>query len=362
MNIPVEKPILIQRYPGLEEKVPWTALGNFPTPIQRLTRVGPANLWIKRDDLSSHIYGGNKIRKLEHILADVQEKKKKKVVTMGGIGTNHGLATAIFCHRLGIGCDLLLFKQPVTKNVKQNLRLFYRYGTNISYRKTLWGTVFDFYLLHRIRQPGAYFLFAGGSTPLGTVGFVNAAFELKDQIDQGEMPEPKKIFCALGSNGTLAGLALGAKLAGLKSHIVGIRVTAPRLGPFPASTPKAVDTLVRQTHGLLRKCCPEIPGTPVPSPEIVDNYFGGAYGRVTETGRATYHLVKEKEGIALDPTYTAKTFAGVLDAAKKEDTAPVLYWHTYNSVDMTAEAAAVDPQEMAEPLHAIVTGAEIPFP
>lgn len=102
-------PILFREYPELEKKLAWIALGSFPTPVQQLQHLGYENLWIKRDDLSSPIYGGNKIRKLEFIPGHVNKKRKTaKVITFGGIGTNHGLATAIFCDKLNIPCKLLL--------------------------------------------------------------------------------------------------------------------------------------------------------------------------------------------------------------------------------------------------------------
>ncbi|MBW1925067.1 MAG: pyridoxal-phosphate dependent enzyme [Deltaproteobacteria bacterium] len=124
------------------------------------------------------------------LLADARRRNKKRVVTMGGIGTNHGLATAIYCNRLGLDCTLLLFHQPVTDHVRQNMRLFARYGAQMIYCKTINRTVIRFFLLQRIRYPKAYFVFAGGSNEVGTVGFVNAAFELKDQVDREELPSP----------------------------------------------------------------------------------------------------------------------------------------------------------------------------
>ncbi len=112
-------PILFREYPDLEKKIPSISLGAFPTPIQQLQRLGDGNLWIKRDDLSSPIYGGNKIRKLEFILGNTKRRNARQVITFGGIGTNHGLATTIFCNQLNIPCKLLLFWQPVTGHVQQ---------------------------------------------------------------------------------------------------------------------------------------------------------------------------------------------------------------------------------------------------
>ena len=237
----------------LETKVRRVPLGTFPTPVHKLEHLGIDNLWIKRDDLSSTVYGGNKVRKLEFILGDTQQKKKKQLITMGGIGTNHGLATAIFCKQLNIDCALLLFWQPVTKNVQQNLRLFQKYNAKLFYNRSIWKTIFAFYLFKRLRYPAAYFLDAGGSNTLGTIGVVNAVFELKEQIDNGEIPEPGAIICPAATCGTLAGLALGVQLAGLKSEIIGIRVTFSHLGPFHVCTPRKIKRMMKQGYAYLKR-------------------------------------------------------------------------------------------------------------
>ncbi len=338
---------MFDRFSGLAGQVPWMQLGSFPTPVEKITGLDYDNLWIKRDDLSSGIYGGNKIRKLEFIMADVQRKDKSHVVTMGGIGTNHGLATAAFCRELDIRCTLLLFKQPVTSYVQNNLRLFRHFNAELDYKGSLFNTALSFYTSSRLRYPGAYFLFAGGSTPLGSLGFVNAVFELKKQIQEGLLPEPDIIICPLGSNGTLAGLSLGVKLAGLKSQVKGVRVTAPCLGPIPASTPKIVLQLMKETLKLLRKADSSIPSMKLTEePLIIDEFFGDGYGCATEQCIEVLDEVKEKAGIKLDPCYTAKTFAAVKKQCESKEKQKVLYWHTYNSVDLTDAAGAVNPEEL----------------
>jgi D-cysteine desulfhydrase len=222
-------PILFRHFPDLEKRLDWILLGDFPTPVRKLERLGFDNLWIKNDGLSSAVYGGNKIRKLEFILAAAKSRNVGRVITFGGIGTNHGLATTIFCKRLGLSCTLLLFEQPVTRHVKNNMLLFKKYGADLVFYKSLFSAALAYHTIWRIRHPKACFLFAGGSNPLGTIGFVNAAFELKSQITAGDLPEPAVIFCPAGSNGTLAGLSLGVSLAGLRSRVVGVLVSVARV-------------------------------------------------------------------------------------------------------------------------------------
>lgn len=351
-----DPPMLFRHYPELEKEIAWIPLGIFPTRIHLLAGLGYDNLWIKRDDLSSRIYGGNKIRKLEFILAEARRRKTTHLITFGRIGTNHGLATAIFCNRLNIACTLLLSWQPVTHEVQQNLLLFKKYRANLQYQKTLWTTVIRYYLLERLKHPQAYFLYAGGSNPTGTLGFVNAAFELKAHIDRGEIPQPAILMCPLGSGGTLSGLSLGVQLAGLNTEVIGVRVAESHLGPFHACTPQTVKTLMHKTYRLLKQKSRDIPDISLNAPRILNEYFGNGYGFPTEAGKKAYQIVKDNTDIRLDPTYTAKTFAAVLDYchAQQKKAEPVLYWHSYNSVDLSKQAASVDYRELPKPLQKFI--------
>jgi len=349
-------PILFRNYPELKQKIAWHSLGTFPTPVHTLRRLGYQNLWIKRDDRSSPVYGGNKVRKLEFILADARKRNARHLITFGGIGTNHGLATAIFCERLGITCTLLLFHQPVTEHVKQNLLLFKKYQAATIYKKTRWRTVLSYYLLHRIRHPGACYVFAGGSNSVGTIGYVNAAFELKEQIDNGEIPEPAVVFCPLGSGGTLAGLSLGFALTGLRTRAVGVRVSESHLGPFQVCTENTVEKLMHNTYTYLKKKCRRMGDVAIKKPSITDDYFGGGYGVPTQAGYKASRLMKKAEDLTLDSTYTAKTFAAAYDYCreKSRDSEPILYWHTYNSVDLSAQANSVDYRKLPKTLRVFI--------
>ena len=335
------QPLLFDAYQNLKN-IPHISLGSFPTPIEKLQNLGVQNLWIKRDDKSSPLYGGNKVRKLEFLFGDVLSKKKNHVITMGGVGTNHGLATAAFAQKLGLGCTLYLFTQPPTSYVQRNLRLFEHFGAHPVYCGSLFRTALTFITKGRLKNFGASLIPAGGSDRVGTLGFVNAVFELKAQVEEGSIPEPDKIFCPLGSNGTLAGLSLGVKLAGMKSKVIGVRVAAPLLGPLEVSTGGAVLKLMNQTYGFMKKHDTSLPKLVLEEPEIIDDYFGSGYGCSTGPCLEAMELMKEKESIALDPCYTAKTFAGVLNHCKNHGEEKVLYWHTYNSVDLNKAAEGVD--------------------
>ena len=354
-------PILFQNYPDLISNIDWLSLGIFPTPVEPLQNLGCKNLWIKRDDLSSSLYGGNKVRKLEFALAAAKRKNKRHLITLGGIGTNHGLATAAFCEQVGIDCSLVLFRQPVTRHVQRNLKLFTVYNAHLHYKKSLFKAVLSYYLLDRIRYPNAYFLHVGGSNTAGTIGSVSAAFELKAQVDRGEIPEPAVVICPLSSCGTLAGIALGARLAGLNSKIIGVRVTFSHFGPFQNCTAGVVLRLMQNTYRCLQKKSRAIPDIPLRAPTILHDYFGDGYGCPTAAGNEMMRLAEDKEGLKLDPTYTAKTMAAVLDYCRNRQASDgsVLYWHTYNSVNLSARANSVDDGELPPPLREFVRQAPL---
>jgi len=228
-----KEPSIFKFYPNLKENVPWIPLiTNTPTPVERLNKLeeyfnlNKGQIYMKRDDKNHHIYGGNKIRKFEFIFGQVLKKRKKGIITTGGTGTNHGLACAIICKELdkSLKCELFLFSQPITWHVQRSLLLFDFFGANIH---TGGGDISTFMkaLLYKIYKSKYYFMTPGGSplfgfgTSLGTIGFVNAAIELKEQIDKNILPEPDDIFIAGGSTGTSAGLVVGCKLLGLNSRI-----------------------------------------------------------------------------------------------------------------------------------------------
>lgn len=330
--------ILFEGYSGLKESVAWKCLGNFPTPVRKLEKLGKQigyeNIWIKEDDKSSEYYGGNKVRKLEFTLPDALQKKKKTIMTYGGIGTNHGLATVIHGNRLGLNTLLLLVDQPLTTHVQEHLLLFQHFRAQLCYAKNTAGSVLRS-IWYFLSKRNVYYLPPGGSSPLGGLGFVAAAFELKKQIDAGEIPEPKYIFVALGSKGTMAGLLVGSRLIGLNSTIIGVRVAYHWL-----ANEKTTANLANKIIRLMRRCDEEVPSIRFSDRDvhIVHDFYGGEYGMPTPEGREAMEILGKTENIELDLTYTAKAFAALLDFIKthKElNNAPILFWNTFNSADLT---------------------------
>ncbi|TFG05757.1 MAG: pyridoxal-phosphate dependent enzyme [Promethearchaeota archaeon] len=335
------KPLLFEKYPKLEEKIPYTSLIK-KTKVEQLQSLSAelnANLWIKRDDRTTDIYGGNKPRKLEFILADVVEKQKSDVMTMGGTGSNHCLATAAFAKQLGIQPTLLLFHQPVTADVQKKLLIYQSLGAKLLGPYSEIGALLQFLLFKRFRR-NTYFLPAGGSSPLGVLGFVNAAFELKEQIENDEMPKPKYLFITCGTLGTMAGLLLGCKLAELDISIIGVRVVQSFISFYnwTFSFTNAVRKLANKALKYLRAKDTLIPDLKITQmPLVLDDFYGEAYGKPTPEAIQAIELVKNHENIILDTTYTGKTFAGLLQYIKENAISeePVLFWNTYNSQDIS---------------------------
>jgi D-cysteine desulfhydrase len=352
-----KRPWLFEAFPGLTQGIPWTPLVEAPTPVQRLAKVSAqvgSEIWIKRDDRSSQTYGGNKPRKLEFILGDALAQNRTTLVTGGGLGTNHGLATTIFGKKFGFRVILGLFDQPVTSHVRKNLLLYKAYGAEIMYVGSLLKAVLRYYVTERIRHRGAYFIAPGGSSPLGALGYVDAALELAMQVVRNEAPLPKTIYVAVGTCGTMAGLVLGLRLAGLDTKVIGVQVA-----PGPFANPRAVLRLAGKTLGLMQRNDRSVPKVELTLDTVpVDSlHFGAGYGHPTDAARDAIELMSEAERINLDLTYTGKAFGALLDNVKAHpEDEPVLFWNTFNSVDLSSVAESLTFQALPEAFHRFFQG------
>ena len=333
---------MVRRYPAIHRGLRRHPLCVLPTPVAPLERLAAARglgpLWVKRDDLTCGLYGGNKPRKLEWLLGAAQARGRRVVMTFGGIGTHHGLATAICAHDAGLRTVLVLMPQPVTPAVRHSLLLHHAFGCEMHLAESVGGIVVTATrrLLQGARrgEPPAI-IPTGGTSALGAVGYVNAACELADQVRAGLLPEPAAIFVAVGSGGTLAGLQLGLRLAGLRSTVVGVLVT----DILPPS-PRRLASLARGALRRLRRVAPSMPDVHLGADEIVieRGFLGAGYGAVSDDGLAAQRLLADSEGLAVETTYTAKTVAAMLALAERPPYRgqPLLFWNTYSSVDPAA--------------------------
>jgi D-cysteine desulfhydrase len=331
-------------FPSLSGRLPRFPLTTLPTPVHALEALARAHgigrLWIKRDDQTSSLYGGNKPRKLEFLIGDALRRRRRAVITFGGIGTHHGLATAVAAREAGLRTLLVLLPQPVTESVRRNLLLLHACGAELHYAPTVTRVALSGLRLCArgvLRGDVPYIIPTGGSSALGCVGYVNAACELAEQVRAGELPEPDAVFVPLGSGGTVAGLMLGLKLAGLRSRVVAVLVTD--------ILPPSKRRLVRMARGggrLLRRHGAGVPDVAVSEADInlVTGYLGRTYGASTEEGDRARRLAGELEGIDLDHTYTAKCLAATLALARKPAyrDRSLLFWNTYGSSTRLAPA------------------------
>jgi len=350
-----ETPLLFETYPNLKGKIPWTPLGNFPTPVQKLDNlgreIGAGSFYVKRDDMSSNIYGGNKIRKLEFLLAEAKQKGATILITGGGIGSNFSLATTIHGQRLGMRTILLLMEHPISESTKKNILLdYYHKAKMLKTSRRLWRFMVRYQFLININPLKGkipYTIPIGGSNELGSLGFVDAAFELKKQVETGILPEPDYLFITAGSLGTFCGLWLGCQLANLKTKIIGVNVSS-------ANTERAA-TLINHIYQYLRKADAEFPQLNVSDSDltILQDYRGERYAQFTKEGMESISLMHSAENIKLDGTYTGKTLAGALDCIKKNHLKDkvLLFWNTYNSVDLSHLIKDIDYHKLPAPFH-----------
>jgi D-cysteine desulfhydrase len=324
---PDRVPLIHERFPRTVGTLPRVALCSLPTPVRAAPGLGE-QVWVKDDALSAEPWGGNKPRKLEWILAGARAAGYGTILTFGGIGTNHGLATAVYARDQGMRCVLALVEQPRTEEVERQLARLCAAATRVHLtrdgRRTALAVPF---LALRYAQPRPprppYLLPPGGSSPLGAVGFVEAALELAAQVEAGELPEPAAVAVALGSGGSAAGLAAGLAIAGL-----GTRVDAVLVNDQLKLTETTVTRLARRTLRLLAKRGADVGGVEPNEVRVVRGFMGAGYGHATPEAGEAQRLAADAEGLTLDPVYTGKTLAAIRAGASGGG--PVLFWNTNN--------------------------------
>jgi len=349
---------IFEQYPLLKERIPYVQLGEFPTPIKHLRHlgkeIGTDYLYLKHDGLSASTYGGNKIRKLEFLLGDALRKGAKDVLTFGFAGSNHALATAVYAQKLGLKSISILLAQPNAQYVRRNLLLSHVCGAEIHHFKNEMAAYIPttiIFLRKKLKQGKfPYIIGPGGSSPLGAIGYVNAGFELKEQVASGLMPEPDKIYLPLGTMGTAVGLTIGLKAAGLKTRVVSVRVADVKYG----NKEKFVK-LYKKTLALILSMDSSFPRVEITDDEvdIRHDFFGGQYARFTEQGMAALNLVAKSEGIRLDGTYTGKAMAALIDQVRGHGTRNevILFWNTYNARDFYDAIEGIDYHQLPRCFH-----------
>jgi D-cysteine desulfhydrase family pyridoxal phosphate-dependent enzyme len=321
------------------DQLPRVELAHLPTPIEPLSNLsallGGPELFIKRDDQTGLATGGNKARKLEFLIAGARSQEADCVITAGSTQSNHARQTAAGAARYGLGCHLALYApngEP-PGDLTGNLLLMRLLGATIHwtderapYAATL--TQVEAELRDTGHEP--YVIPYGGSNALGVLGYAVAMREFAAQA-RG-LPAFDTHVIATSSGGTQAGMLLGAHLTGLSgaTHVLGISVD------------RAAGDLAMHVAGLATTAAEKLAVEWVCDPEQVtinDDYLGGGYAAVGDAEREAIRLLAQHEGILIDPVYTGRAFAGLIDLIRRGGITRgqrVLFWHTGGSAALFA--------------------------
>ncbi len=325
--------------------IPRLSLAHTPTPLWRSDRLDEligTRVWVKRDDMTAGAAAGNKIRKLEYLLAAAQAEGATVVLTCGAAQSNHARATALLCAQLGLRCELLLrTERPLRSEspgelsaaldehrdcepVVGNLLLDHLAGARVhwaspqSYReRSDWLRKRETELAARGER--AFVIPEGGSSALGALGYVRAMQEVREQLDRGEAPGAPPCFDAVvhacGSGGTAAGCAVGAAAFGVAAAVIAVAVRADS----------------EYFQGVIRTLCAGIaelaPDLPAPVPvSVPDRFIGPGYGSPGQEHRDLLAAAASGVGLVLDPAYSVKALLGLRQMPQQPD--PALFLHT----------------------------------
>lgn len=300
-------------------QLPKVNLGQWPTPMYELTRLsdllGGPRIFIKREDLSGLALGGNKCRKLEYVLAEAQQKKVDTLITSGSSQSNFALQMAAAAGRLGMEAQLMLIT-GIHNEIQGNLLLHRIIGSQVKILDiTDPGDMFTAVpkamqeLAAKLQDQGKkpMVIPAGALSPLGTAGWVAAAEEISQQLlEQGL--EFEVVVLANGSGGTQSGLVLGFHALDLKIPVLGMSVLNEKDAALDVLSSQCQETATQLGLDTF---------VPLNAWKVLDEYLGQGYGLPTPECLEAIHLVAKTEAVYLDPVYTGKAMAGLIDLIRK---------------------------------------------
>lgn len=309
----------------MNPRPPRLRLAHLPTPLERhasLDALVGTELWVKRDDMSAGPEAGNKIRKLEFLLAEALEQNRRVVITCGGLQSNHARATALLCARLGLRCVLLLRTASAPDSAPEGNWLLDRLaGAEIRFITPDQYRVRDELMAQlaaelESRGEPAYVVPEGGSNALGALGYVEAMRELREQLDRaGPRDGFGAVVVACGSGGTLAGVSLGAARYGVAPLVIGMAVCDDR-----TYFEHVASELIRAARRF------DADRVEPAALRVEDAFKGPAYAVSTAEQRRFMVQVARASGLVLDPVYTGKALFGLSRLADKPQR--VLFIHT----------------------------------
>lgn len=310
----------LTRFPRLE-------LIGAPTPLEYLPRLSDhlgREIFIKRDDVTPLAMGGNKLRKLEFLAADALREGADTLITAGAIQSNHVRQTAAVAAKLGLHCVALL-ENPIGTRAENyltngNRLLLDLFNTQVEMCDALTQPDVQMEeLATRIEAQGyrPYVIPVGGSNALGALGYVESALEIAQQCEGAV--ELSSVVVASGSAGTHAGLAVGLEQLMPGAELIGVTVSRKVADQLP----KVVALQQAVANSLELQANAEI--------KLWDDYFAPGYGTPNDEGMEAVKLLAQLEGILLDPVYTGKAMAGLIDGINQKrfkDEGPILFIHT----------------------------------
>lgn len=321
---------LFEMFPELRERLPVKALVHAPTAVQRIAKcefVSCDGLWMKRDDLVSPLYGGNKVRRFEFLFADAEAKGRRTIVTVGGLASTQVTATILFGKALGFEVAAIFFDQPITEYLRGALALDAAAHPVMVYGGSYAGTAMRAWTTYR-KLDRPYFIAPGASSPLALAGYVDAMLELGEQVERGEMPRPDRIVLPAGSGGTTAALALGAGILGWKTVIHPVRIT-----DAIACNRVVMRLWYERTRAFLGKRSATFARLKLPAPriEVDGRALGKGYGFPTEEAEAAIEPIRAMIGVPGEVTYSGKAVAALRRIVKERAGETILYWNTLSS-------------------------------
>lgn len=338
----MSEPTLLAHFPELESRLSFASLGEFPTPVVPFGTLVPAltgkEAYIKREDESAGIYGGNKVRTLEVLFGEARRRGAARIYAVGAFGSNHALATVLHAPRVGLESGAVLFPQPPSATARDNLEHVATLADDLVVLPHWSALPFQTHRLKRRSDVPCMVMAPGGAEPLGALGYVSAALELAEQISAGVIPEPRRVVVGVGSTCTSAGLLVGFRVAralGLAFARGVPRLISVRVSPWPVTSPLRITHLAYRTSALLARWLRHGEYFRFGFSELRSGlhletrYLGLGYGRVTDEGRTAIDALGEFGNLALDTTYSAKSAAAYLRWL--EEPGPSLYWATKSS-------------------------------
>lgn len=327
----------------LTTSLPRVPLAHLPTPLEPLPRLSAAlggpQLYVKRDDQTGLAAGGNKSRKLEFLFGQALAQDAGCVLTAGAPQSNHCAQTAAAAARHGLRCVLVLRGDP-PEQFTGNLLLDQLFEAELVWtgEQTREAVLAERTAAEAAAGRRPYAIPIGGSTPVGAVGYALALGEILDQAAERGL-RFDRLIVASSSGGTQAGLVAGAQLTGYDGQILGISIDAPA----PALQEK-VAALANDVLALLAPSTqPSARVTPADI-AVIAGYLGAGYGIMGLAERAAIRLFAETEGLLVDPVYTGRAAAGLIDLARRgafQRQENILFWHTGGTAALYAYADQV---------------------